>query len=87
VTISIVALLAIFARNTPGSSSEPAKVLHRRTRPDSRRRPLACSLSRPVSPRTSGTVNMLRHGLVSYGAFYAWIVSAQGETYHWPPMT
>jgi rhodanese-related sulfurtransferase len=28
---------------------------------------------------------MLRHGFVIYDALYAWIVSAQSETHHWPP--
>ncbi|GAA0770420.1 chromate resistance protein [Ideonella azotifigens] len=28
---------------------------------------------------------MLRHGLVMYDALYAWCVSCQAETHHWPP--
>lgn len=28
---------------------------------------------------------MLRHGLVTYDALYAWILKAQDETHNWPP--
>jgi rhodanese-related sulfurtransferase len=28
---------------------------------------------------------MLRHGLVVYDAFYAWLLKARGETHGWPP--
>ena len=28
---------------------------------------------------------MLRHGLVMYGALYAWCREGQAETHHWPP--
>lgn len=28
---------------------------------------------------------MLKHGLVVYDAFYAWLLKAHGETHGWPP--
>ncbi len=45
------------------------------------------AISLGLSANIRDDQTMLRHGLVIYDALYAWIVSAQGETHHWPPLT
>ncbi len=44
---------------------------------------LAVSLG--LSAMYADDQEMLRHGLVVYDAFYAWLLKARGETHGWPP--
>ena len=43
------------------------------------------ALSLGLSKNFGNDHEMLKHGLVMYDALYAWCLSCQAETHHWPP--
>lgn len=43
------------------------------------------AISLGLSHRYADDHEMLKHGLVVYGALYAWCQSCQAETHNWPP--
>ena len=45
------------------------------------------ALSLGLSHNFSDDHEMLKHGLVTYDALYAWCRSCQAETHNWPPAT